>query len=163
MTSTGFDCVAVLLLGLALPACDQPAQPTAEHVTDLSGVWQASDPQLGGFSQTVIWTITQQGDAFAGSWNNGTVPAGTAVSGDVTGRFDRASSRVTFSMTWMPQSPNPLSVCAWAYQDPLVTIGSGTVMNTGVQVVLIASYGDWTGCRGGVESRSPGQIVLIRR
>jgi hypothetical protein len=90
---------AALLLTLALSACDQPAAPTRQTVADLSGVWQGTDASLGGFSQTVIWTISQTGDAFSGTWNNGEVPPGTVISGQVSGTFDRTAQRMTFSMT----------------------------------------------------------------
>jgi hypothetical protein len=163
MNWTGRRQVMALVLSLALSACDEPSSPTRETVTDVAGVWQGTDASLGGFSQAVIWTITQNGDTFTGTWNNGAVPAGTAISGQVTGVFDQAAQRVTYSMTWMPSSPNPYWVCAGFYQDPLVTSGSGSVSRNGVIAAMSVSYGNWTGCRGNVESRPTGQLGLVRQ
>jgi hypothetical protein len=155
--------VAALLLIVLLPACDEPSAPTRQTVTDLFGVWKGTDATLGGFSQMVIWTISQSGSTIAGTWNNGTVPAGTAITGQVQGDFDKAAQRLTISMTWMPSSPNPYWVCAGFHQDPLVTSGSGTVSRSGAVTTMSLTYGDWAGCNGNNKALASGQLVLVRQ
>jgi hypothetical protein len=154
---------AALLLILAHSACDRPAAPSSQPVVDLSGVWRGTDASLGGFSQTVIWTISQTGDAFSGTWNNGEVPPGTVISGQVSGTFDRTGQRMTFSMTWMPSSPNPYWVCAGFYQDPLVTRGAGPITREGRATAMSVAYGNWTGCNGTSLSLPSGQLTLVRQ
>ena len=51
----------VLLISVHVVSCDStPSRPSSnDPVTDLSGEWQANGTDLGGFTQTVVWTIVQ--------------------------------------------------------------------------------------------------------
>jgi hypothetical protein len=156
----------VLLISVQVASCNStPSRPSSsDPVTDLSGVWQANGTDLGGYSQAVIWSITQNGQSFSGTWNNGPVFAGAGISGEVSGTFEPVSSHVTFQMTWDPTAPNPYWLCWFIYHDSLTTGGTGSVSRVARLAVLRLSYGGWTGCQGrSVDPRPPGELTLVRR
>jgi hypothetical protein len=159
----------VLLISVQVASCDStPSRPSSsDPVTDLSGVWQANDADLGGSSHAVIWSITQSGQSFSGTWNNdnGSVFAGSGISGDVSGTFEPVNSHVTFQMTWNPTAPSPFWLCWFIDHDPLTTGGTGSVSRVARQAVLRVSYGGWTGCPrwASLPPRPPGELTLVRR